>query len=152
MEVRKPKVTAARHITKALSWRIIASGTTFILAMIFFKDSENVVEKATSIAIIESIIKMLFYYLHERFWYSINFRKKIISYKRHLAKTVTWRIIASVTTFILTYLFFQGDPGATEKATGVMAIETVLKMAFYYGHERIWHKIKFGIIEETIEE
>jgi uncharacterized membrane protein len=148
MDGHKLKVSFKRHLAKTLSWRIIASGTTFILAYLFFRGSENVVEKATGIALVESAIKMLFYYLHERFWYSINFRKKVISYKRHLAKTVTWRIIASITTFILTYLFFKDDPGVAEKATTVMAIETVLKMGFYYFHERIWHKIQFGITEE----
>ena len=47
------------------------------------------------------------------------------SRKRHLAKAVTWRIIASITTFTITYLI-TGDV----KDAGVVAVlESVLKMA-----------------------
>ena len=59
-----------------------------------------------------------------------------ISKLRHIAKTITWRIIASLTTFALAYLFF----GDISKATGLMAVEIVLKMALYYFHERVWFK------------
>ncbi|MDE0722041.1 MAG: DUF2061 domain-containing protein [Flavobacteriales bacterium] len=61
---------------------------------------------------------------------------KQISKLRHIAKTITWRIIASFTTFALAYLFF----GDISKATGLMAVEIVLKMALYYFHERVWFK------------
>jgi|TARA_B110000196_G_scaffold277702_1_gene256389 uncharacterized membrane protein len=59
-----------------------------------------------------------------------------ISKLRHFAKTITWRIIASLTTFALAYLFF----GDISKATGLMSVEIVLKMALYYLHERVWFK------------
>lgn len=58
------------------------------------------------------------------------------SRKRHLAKAVTWRIIASITTFTITY-FITGDV----KDAGVVAVlESVLKMALYYYHERAWFR------------
>ena len=41
-------------------------------------------------------------------------------------------------------IFFRDDPNAAEKATGVAITETVLKMIFYYYHERIWFKYGFG--------
>jgi uncharacterized membrane protein len=59
-----------------------------------------------------------------------------VSKLRHIAKTITWRIIASLATFALAYLFF-GDIG---KATGLMSVEIVLKMVLYYFHERVWFK------------
>lgn len=68
-----------------------------------------------------------------------------VSVKRHIAKTVTWRIIASGTTFFLALLFFGTDSQAVEKATGVALAETVLKMVFYYAHERTWYKFKWGV-------
>lgn len=55
---------------------------------------------------------------------------------RHIAKTITWRIVASATTFSLTYLFFND----VKKATAVMGVEFVLKMVLYYMHERVWFK------------
>ena len=67
------KVTRKRHIAKTITWRIIASGTTFILAMLFFKDDPNAATKATGIAVAESVLKMVLYYFHERFWYKSNF-------------------------------------------------------------------------------
>lgn len=72
-------------------------------------------------------------------------KDKDVSYKRHIAKTITWRIIASGTTFVLAYLFFQDDAAAVEKAGGIAAVESVLKMLFYYLHERAWYKSNFGI-------
>lgn len=68
-----------------------------------------------------------------------------VSKKRHIAKTITWRIIASVTTFILAYVFFKEDPDAISKATGVAVAESVIKMVLYYFHERFWYKSNFGI-------
>lgn len=68
-----------------------------------------------------------------------------VSKKRHIAKTITWRIIASVTTFILAYVFFKEDPEAVSKATGVAVAESVIKMLLYYFHERFWYKSNFGL-------
>ncbi|MCK5814582.1 MAG: DUF2061 domain-containing protein [Flavobacteriaceae bacterium] len=68
-----------------------------------------------------------------------------ISQKRHLAKTITWRVIASLTTFVIAYFFFRDDHLAIEKATGVALTEAVIKMGLYYFHERIWYKSSFGL-------
>lgn len=68
-----------------------------------------------------------------------------VSQKRHIAKTITWRIIASLTTFILAWFFFKDDPLVAEKATGVAIAETIIKMALYYFHERVWYKVNFGV-------
>ena len=70
------------------------------------------------------------------------------SQKRHIAKTITWRLIASATTFILALLFFGDSPNAMEKASGVAVAESALKMVFYYFHERAWYKSKFGLSSE----
>ena len=64
-----PKKSRIRHLLKAFTWRFIASGTTFLLAWFFFQDDAQAVQKATSIAIAESILKMALYYFHERAWY-----------------------------------------------------------------------------------
>lgn len=69
MRVNNPK---QRAILKTITWRIIASVTTFILAIIFFGDSPNAKEKAASIAVIEIVVKMVFYYFHERVWQKSN--------------------------------------------------------------------------------
>ena len=78
--------------------------------------------------------------------------KKKVTRKRHIAKTITWRIIASVTTFLLALFFFKEDPKAYEKATSVAVAESILKMIFYYFHERVWYKSKWGIDEKNTTE
>jgi len=64
-----PKKSRIRHLTKAVTWRVIASGTTFLLAWFFFQDDAQAVQKATSVAVAESVLKMALYYFHERAWY-----------------------------------------------------------------------------------
>ena len=51
-----------------------------------------------------------------------------------LAKAVSWRVVASVSTFALVFLF----TGKLELAAAVGAVEVVLKIALYYAHERGW--------------
>ena len=63
------KKSRVRHLAKAMTWRIIASGTTFLLAWFFFQDDEQAVQKATSVAVAESVLKIALYYSHERAWY-----------------------------------------------------------------------------------
>ena len=65
-----------------------------------------------------------------------------VSPKRHLAKAVTWRIIASITTAIIAYMF-----GLPPKAVGaVFVADLIIKFVLYYIHERVWYKsIKFGL-------
>ncbi len=59
-----------------------------------------------------------------------------LSRKRHIAKTVTWRIIASATTFTFVYVVF----GDVKAASGIMVMESILKMVLYYYHERMWFR------------
>ncbi len=132
-----------RHIVKTITWRIIATATTFTLTMIFFRESPNATEKASWVAAIETVIKMALYYYHERIWF--HFKSKMKSRVRHLMKTITWRFTASLTTFLIASFIFREDPNAMEKATGIALIEVFLKMLFYYLHERAWHSSKFGL-------
>jgi len=59
---------------------------------------------------------------------------------RSLLKAITWRIVATLTTVGLVYLFF----GKLELAAAVGGIEIILKLIFYFFHERGWGLIKFG--------
>lgn len=64
---------------------------------------------------------------------------------RHIAKTITWRLIASLTTFILAFIFTQD----VTKSLWLMGTEMVLKLLLYYYHERVWFKYgKLGRDEE----
>jgi len=64
--------------------------------------------------------------------------------KRHLAKAITWRIIASITTALIAFAF-----GLPPKAVGfVFVADLIIKFVLYYAHERVWYKhIKYGVKE-----
>ncbi|MGB1481589.1 MAG: DUF2061 domain-containing protein [Flavobacteriales bacterium] len=55
---------------------------------------------------------------------------------RHLAKTVTWRLVGTVDTILLGWLV-SGD--ATIGLT-IGGLEMVTKMVLYYLHERAWFR------------
>ena len=66
--------------------------------------------------------------------------KKIKAEKRHIAKAITWRVIGTIDTFILSW-FVTGDP-MTGFKIGVS--ELITKMTLYYFHERVWFNIEFN--------
>ena len=60
---------------------------------------------------------------------------------RHILKTITWRIVGTIDTIILSW-FITGDFTLGLKIGGV---EVITKMILYYLHERVWFKyIKLG--------
>ena len=66
---------------------------------------------------------------------------KIISRKRHLFKTLTWRIVGTIDTMLLGWLV-SGNPLTGLK---IGLLELITKMILYYVHERVWYKSKFGV-------
>ena len=60
--------------------------------------------------------------------------------KRTILKTLTWRITASLDTFIIAWVI----TGDWKMGSSIAGIEVLTKMFFYYFHERIWSKIKWG--------
>jgi sulfate adenylyltransferase subunit 1 len=68
---------------------------------------------------------------------------------RSLAKTVSWRAIASITTAIIAFgamLFVSpNDVASGAKAAGLIGVlEVPSKLLLYYGHERLWSRLRFG--------
>ena len=66
----------------------------------------------------------------------------MVSYKRHLIKTITYRILGTLTTVIGAYLI-----GGSLKVASLLGLgELVLKPIIYFLHERVWYRyIKFGL-------
>lgn len=54
-----------RHIVKAITWRIVGTIDTMIIAGLLTGNWKI----GVSIGGVEVITKMVLYYLHERFWY-----------------------------------------------------------------------------------
>ena len=69
---------------------------------------------------------------------------KHVTKRRHLAKTLTWRVLATTDTFIIAWVV----TGQWNWAGAIAGIEVLTKMFLYYFHERAWYKhIKYGLVE-----
>lgn len=60
---------------------------------------------------------------------------------RSIIKTISWRIIATLITIGIVYIFTGNLP----ISLGVGSVEVITKMFFYYAHERTWANVKWGI-------
>lgn len=63
---------------------------------------------------------------------------------RSLVKAVSWRLTGSIDTMIISFLI----TGKIKWALTISGVELFTKIFLYYVHERIWHKIPFGRVEE----
>ena len=126
-----------RHIAKAITWRFIGTLDTMLLS--WFITGDALV--GMQIGLAEVLTKMLLYYLHERLWFKINVGKESSNW-RHIAKTVSWRVVGTIDTMILAWII-SGDPLIGLK---VGMVEVVTKMLLYYLHEKAWYRSNFGLI------
>jgi uncharacterized membrane protein len=81
---------------------------------------------------------MVLYYAHERLWFSSRLINKR---KRHLIKTLTWRLIGTLDTIILGWIF-TGNPLSGMKIGGA---EIISKLILYYLHEKTWYQLNYGL-------
>jgi uncharacterized membrane protein len=66
----------------------------------------------------------------------------MVSYKRHIAKTVSWRIIGTLDTMILSGII----TGSWELGLTIGGVEVFTKMILYFFHERLWYRyVKYGV-------
>lgn len=91
--IKKYKDKPIRSVFKAISWRIIASLTTFLIVFVIFRRFTNqhldeVIENASYVTAIEVVAKLIFYYLHERMWTNITWGKY---WSRKYWKSRAWK-------------------------------------------------------------
>jgi len=123
-----------RHLAKTFTWRAVGTLDTVVLSWLITGNPMTGVK----IGISEVITMMVLYYFHERVWFNIGVPN---SRKRHLIKTVTWRIIGTLDTFVISWII-SGNPLIGFK---IGAAEVITKMILYYVHERAWYRINFGL-------
>ena len=67
-----------------------------------------------------------------------------VSAKRHLAKTISYRIISTLVGFLIMWW----ATGSVTFGAAFGAAELLIKPALYYLHERFWYRyLKFGLVE-----
>jgi uncharacterized membrane protein len=69
MENSKPLINKHRHLLKTVTWRIIGTLDTMIVAWVISGDPLL----GLSIGGVEVFSKMILYYCHERIWYKSKF-------------------------------------------------------------------------------
>lgn len=66
----------------------------------------------------------------------------MVSYKRHILKTISWRIIGTLDTMVISWII----TGSWKWGLAIGGVEVITKMVLYFLHERAWYKFsKFGV-------
>ncbi len=68
---------------------------------------------------------------------------------RSILKALSWRVIASAATFVITYIIVRQSSGKTDTealkfASAIASVDVVAKLILYYLHERLWTNIYWG--------
>ncbi len=61
---------------------------------------------------------------------------------RSLARAATWRLAGSIGTYLLVWLFTR----SAGLAAAIAATEATVKLALHYAHERVWARIRVGLV------
>jgi len=142
--------TKNRSLVKGITWRIIGTADTIMLAYLITGDVSN----ALNIGVLELFTKTILFFIHERIWLSFTKKHNHSSKTRSIKKAISWRLTGTIDTIILSFLVltFSGDgdikipPIYTASAIGLLELFT--KMILYYFHERVWLKVKWGLKED----
>ena len=67
------------------------------------------------------------------------------THSRSVIKGISWRVLATLTTMILVYVF-TGDLGLT---AGIGALEFTAKLVLYYLHECGWNRVGWGRLRHS---
>jgi len=158
-----PEIKPWRSLAKAFSWRAVGTLDTLILSYVLITylgplvgmdpeaSNAEILETASYIALAEVATKLVLYYLHERFWVKLGWGvtmedgKRRDTHKRTATKTTTWRVLASLDTILLAFIF----TGNIATAISIGGFEVITKLFLYYFHERVWARLPFGIVHEA---
>jgi len=136
-----------RSLAKAVSWRIVGTTDTTLLAGLVTWD----LRQGFQIGGLELLTKTVLYFLHERLWLRIRWGRRSSESlhtprgtgeqrRRSLAKGVSWRLTAMIDT-VLIAAFITGD---VRQALTIGLLEVLTKIGLYYLHERVWQRINAG--------
>ncbi|MBO6605382.1 DUF2061 domain-containing protein [Psychroserpens sp.] len=139
------KESHIRSLLKGISWRVVATtDTVLVVLLITCLTGTCSLENALRIGGAEFIIKFLIYYAHERIW-QFAYKDGVVSTKETLYKTISWRILATTMTFIISGAILESFD---EVAFYIAITELFTKFILYYFHERLWLKLPLGQIRD----
>ena len=66
----------------------------------------------------------------------------MVSYKRHILKTISWRVVGTLDTMLLSWFI----TGSWKLGLTIGGVEVITKMILYFLHERAWYKFsEYGV-------
>ena len=166
------KESHIRSILKGVTWRVVGTLDTLVISWFVIEDNHNggALAQAGSIALWDTVVKFVLYYLHERAWQNIpigavrryklfkrwakrfvprDYRSTVAkkeSHIRSLLKGISWRVVGTLTTVVVAYIL----TGDTSSALAIGTIEVFTKLLLYYLHERAWQLAPRGTVREVI--
>jgi len=66
-----------------------------------------------------------------------------VTKRRHFAKAITWRVVATTITLLTTFFI----TGSLKLGLSISMIDALNKFVAYYAHERLWYRNKWGIVD-----
>lgn len=135
--------TQSRSIVKSISWRILQTISHIVNGFIV----TGSLLMGLKIAGLAAIINSILYWIHERVWNLNQWNRKpdenvkfSEGQSRFLSKMISWRIIVTITNFIIPFIL-TGSWGEAALFTGMA---TLVNMFLFWGHENLWNRIKWG--------
>ncbi|MCA9644397.1 MAG: DUF2061 domain-containing protein [Polyangiaceae bacterium] len=64
---------------------------------------------------------------------------------RSIVKALSWRVFATLITTGVVYFM----TGKLDNALQIGLLDTFAKLGLYFGHERMWERIRFGRVRYT---
>ena len=75
----------------------------------------------------------------------------IVTKKRSITKSITWRFLGSLDTFLLSSIIinYSTQNYSFNLAFYIAGLEIITKTFLYYFHERIWNRVNWGRIKSN---
>lgn len=127
-----------RSIAKTMSWRIVATAMTFGVSYFWLNDLAS----SFTLAIVANFFKTIVYYVHERGWNTLKWGRTHLgeSRLRSMGKSISWRLVATLVTFGVSYFWFSN----IKDSASFVGVAMTVKFGIYYLHERGWNALSWG--------
>ena len=141
------KESHLRSLIKGITWRIVATVDTILVVLLITCLTGNCsIDHAIKIGLVEFLLKLAVYYMHERVW-QFALKDGVVSKKETLFKTISWRVLASAMTFLISGAILNAFD---EIALYIALTESISKFILYYAHERLWIMLPLGKMRKYV--
>jgi len=71
---------------------------------------------------------------------------RVESHRRSIVKAVTYRVVGSSVTGLVAWAV----TGSLRAGLSIGLADSAIKVFSFYLHERAWHRVKWGLVEEDL--